>query len=297
MDHISVTYKSLKVQNPNAATLISGDKNSLDERNILALNPDFLQIVSQNTRNNKILTILITDLPGYYHVPQVIPPVPVDIQGHGVPSDHNGVMAVTLSSAFSQHKAESRKVTVRPLPDSLVSKFGAILVHEDWSFLAPGLTSTQLVDSFQNYTTDLIVQTFPEKNITISDRDQPFMTEELKLLRRQRIRAYRKESRSAKYLDLVKRFEVKIKLEAKKYHQKISDEVAQGKRNNSYAALRKLESGQNVTKKCNFTLPSHVDENLSPSQSAERLAEYFLQFHRNLSQFVQTNFHHGLKLS
>ena len=101
------------------------------------------------------------------------------------------------------------------------------------------------------------------------------MTEELKLLRRQRIRAYRKESRSAKYLDLVKRFEVKIKLEAKKYHQKILDEVAQGKRNNSYAALRKLESGQNVTKKCNSTLPSHVDENLSTSQSAERLAEYF----------------------
>ena len=80
------------IEHPKAATFISGDKNNLDERNILALNPMFHQIVSRNTRNNKILTILITDLPGFYHVPQVIPPVPVDVPGHGVPSNHNGVL-------------------------------------------------------------------------------------------------------------------------------------------------------------------------------------------------------------
>ena len=80
IDHISVTYNQLKIQHPDAATLMSGDKNSLDETNIVALNHNFRQIVSQNTRKSKILTILITDLQSYYHTPQVIPPVPVDVQ-------------------------------------------------------------------------------------------------------------------------------------------------------------------------------------------------------------------------
>ena len=54
-------------------------------------------------------------------------------------------------------------------------------------------------------------------------------------------------------------------------------EVAEGKRNNSYKALRKLESGENLGKSANFILPSHSEENLSPLQSAEKLADYFSQ--------------------
>ena len=116
---------------------------------------------------------------------------------------------------------------------------------------------------------------FLRKPYKISEFDQPFITEELKLIRRQRIRAYRKGGRSSKYIEIAEKFDLKIKLEAKKYHQKILNEVSEGKRNNSYSALRKLEYGYNVGPKCNFTLPSHIDSNLTPAQSAERLGEYF----------------------
>ena len=229
----------------------------MDETNILALNPKFHQIVSQNTRKNKILTILITDLPGYYQVPQIIPPVPVDVFGHGVPSDHNGVFVLPITSENSQRKSIARKVQVRPLPESLICKFGSVLVKEDWAFLTPLMTSTKLVGSFENYTRNII-----EKKVTISDRDKPYMTEELKLLR-----CYIKGGRSEKYLSLLKKFELKMKIEAEKYHKKILSEVAEGKRNNTYSALRKLEFGHDhttQTNKSNFTLPSHAEENLSP---------------------------------
>ena len=62
IDHISETYNCLKIQHPSAAIIISGDKNNLDEKHILALNPNFRQTVSENTRKNKILNIVITDL-------------------------------------------------------------------------------------------------------------------------------------------------------------------------------------------------------------------------------------------
>ena len=106
---------------------------------------------------------------------------------------------------------------------------------------------------------------------------------------------YRKQGRSEKYLELLDRFDEKLKLEAKKYHQKILDEVAEGNRNNYYAALRKLENGGNFSKKCNFSLPCHVDENLSPTLSAERLAEYFSSISQEFEPICAENFPHGLR--
>ena len=39
-------------------------------------------------------------------------------------------------------------------------------------------------------------------------------------------------------------------------------EVKDGKRNNAYSALRKLESGDNFYKRGTFTLPGHAEDNL-----------------------------------
>ena len=66
-----------------------------------------------------------------------------------------------------------------------------------------------------------------------------------------------------------------MKIEAEKYRQKIISEVRDGKRNNAYSALRKLESGENVNKRDTFTVPSHAEDSLTPAESAERLAVYF----------------------
>jgi hypothetical protein len=128
IDHISVTYNALKIQHPSAGTIICGDRNSLDERKILALDPNFHQILSQNTRLDNRLYLIITDLKSYYHNPLIIPPVPVDVIGKGVPSDHSGVIALPVTGADSLRKSVARKTKVRPLPDSLISKFGSVIV-------------------------------------------------------------------------------------------------------------------------------------------------------------------------
>ena len=67
-------------------------------------------------------------------------------------------------------------------------------------------------------------------------------------------------------------------------------EVTEGKRNNSYAALRKLEIGNNDGKRSNFTLPSHVDDDLTPAQSAERLADYFCKISQEFEPICVDNF-------
>ena len=275
IDHISVNYNSLKIQHPDAGTLICGDKNSLDEKKILALDPNFKQIVSQNTRKNKILSIIITDLKSYFHEPKIIPPVPVDVPGKGVPSDHSGVIAVPITNRNSQRKSQVTKIDVRPMPESLMMKFGQKLANEDWAMLSSELSSTEMVSKFEDYTSVLVNEVFPQKTVSISDHDKPYMTEELKLLRRQRQRIYRKKGRNPEYLSLKAKFDQKLKSEAMKYEERIKNEVIEGNRSSSYSALRKLGGGGKETGYRSFILPSHAEDGLSYQQSADRLAVYF----------------------
>ena len=296
IDHISITYNSLKVQHPNAGTLICGDKNNLDEKKILALDPNFNQIVTQSTRKNKILSIMITDLQSYFHVPEIIPPVPVDVLGRGVPSDHSGVIAVPITSTSSQRKSQVRKVEVRPLPDSLILKFGEKLANEEWDFFTPQMSPTDLVDAYEKYTSQLISQVFPTKTVTISDKDKPYMTEELKKLRRQRQRVYCKTGRSPKYLNIKSQFDLKLRVEAKKYQERIVAEVLEGKRTSSYSALRKLGVGGKNIGDNSFTLPNHAEEDLSTQQSADRLADYFSKISQEFEPISMQNLPPNIQL-
>ena len=101
------------------------------------------------------------------------------------------------------------------------------------------------------------------------------MTEELKKLKRQIQRIYRKNGRSPKYVDIKAQFDVKLRQAAAKYQEKIEAEVLEGKRNNSYSALRKMGGGGKADGHSSFSLPTHIEEDLSPQQCADRFADYF----------------------
>ena len=87
-----------RTEYPDAATIIAGDKNDLDESGILAFDPSFAQIVSKPTRKDKVLSVIITDLRRFYVEPKIVAPIPVDDPKKGVPSDHNGVPAIPVNN-------------------------------------------------------------------------------------------------------------------------------------------------------------------------------------------------------
>ena len=74
----------------------------------------------------------------------------------------------------------------------------------------------------------MIKEHFPEKTIKITNHDKPYITENLKRLRRRRQRVYQKEGKSEKYIELKNEFDYKLKLEAEKYQDKIQNEITQG---------------------------------------------------------------------
>ena len=114
----------------------------------------------------------------------------------GTPSDHNGVLAVPVNNIESKKRTSKEIKFVRPMPESAINEFRHSIESIDWSLMLNGSSSSEMVEIFQKMTTELQDIHFPLKEISISPYDTPWITEELKVMRRKRQRIYRKHGRS-----------------------------------------------------------------------------------------------------
>ena len=292
IDHMAITINKLKIVHPKASYIIAGDKNDLNENEILAICPSFRQIVLQPTRKSKILTIVITDLHRFFQEPFIIPPVPVDKDANGVPSDHQGVLVLPVSSNATVGKTK-KSISVRPIKQSALDSFGQRIVLEDWGFMDPNSSSSFLVEEFQLHCTSLVEHYFPMKTVQVSSFDQPFFTDRLRALRRQRQREYRRSGKSEKYLKIKNSFDEAFLNEAHKYKDKLIAEVAEGKRGSSYKAIKKLGTGK--VEDVNFQIPSHVESDFSAQESAETIADHFSRISQEFDPIDPSKFSPSLK--
>ena len=104
----------------------------------------------------------------------------------------------------------------------------------------------------------------------------PYFTEQLRTLKRIRLRAYtRHGKRSAEYINAKEAFEAKLVLEATKYREKVTQEVCDGVRGSAYSAICKLGDRPGENGRPEFSLPAYVQQQLTAKQSAEKLADHF----------------------
>ena len=99
--------------------------------------PKCRQIVTKHTyKNRKTLDVILTNMFQLYAQPHIVPAVPPDLPGHGVPSDHDMAVAVPLAGAgVGAVTREYAMKTSRPIPDSQVRQFGQWITQEDWAEL------------------------------------------------------------------------------------------------------------------------------------------------------------------
>ena len=275
LEHITHTVQALRVTYPRAGVIISGDRNNIDMGALLQIDSSIRQAVKKATRGFKILDVILSNLHTYYNEPEIIPPISPDVPGKGAPSDHWGVLAIPHTNSVETKKRSTLRRTIRPMPESLLSIFAEKMQSTDFSEIYLKPNSTQMVEKYQEILQKLVAETFPSKNIKISDQDQPWFTEELRALKRRRMREYVKNGKSARYSELREKFVKKLKDEAEKFKQKIELEVTEGKRGSYYPALRKLGMRPWEDNNPSFQLPEHVENNFSATQSVEKMAEYF----------------------
>ena len=286
---MTLTLQSLRSTFPNAGVIISGDRNDLNIQRLLCIDPSLRQIVQKETRGPNILTVVLTDLAAYYEEPVVVPPIQVDDPSKGVPSDHNGVVVVPRKSAIPVKKLQIAR-TIRPITRSAITNIGQILTNENWQFMDQQLSPTDLTELFEYYTGEILNTFCPEKVIFSRPGANPFVTEEMKVLKRSIMREYEKRGKSEKYKDLKDKFNQKMKKQASLYKEKVLNDVLTGDRACAYSALRRLGArpGENSTN--TFTISSHADQGLKASQSAERIADHFAAISRDYEPVNVRNF-------
>ena len=290
IDHMTLTLQYLRSSFPTAGVLISGDRNDLSIPRLLSTDPSLRQIVQKGTRGPNILTVILTDLEAYYEEPVIVPPILVDDPSKGgVPSDHNGVIVVPRNSAIPVNKLKIAK-TIRPITSSDIINIGQVLTNESWQFMQPNLSSTDLTDIFEYYSGEILNTFCPEKIVFSRPGANPFVTEEMKVIKRSIMREYEKRGKSAKYEQLKAKFEKKMRNQALKYKQKVLEDVKNGDRACAYSALRKLGTWPGDNNPGTFTLPSHLDRNLSTTQSADIIADHFAAISRDYKPIDILNF-------
>ena len=283
---LATTINQLRMEHPDSQVILGADINDMKLNTLLNLDPSLKQIVRgfTNKKKDKTLDVILTDCHHMMQEPTILPPLQVDNGKVGVDSDHQGVQVLPRTNLAWQGANLREKINVRPFPESQRAMFGVQLQNEDWTSMHNELSSTEMVDIMESKTKNMVDVFFPQKSISVGPADLPYFTEELRKLKRIRLRAYNRHGRrSQEYIHAKSVFEAKLQREASKYREKIIKEVQEGKRGSAYSAIRKLGNRPGETGRPEFWLPAYVEQNLSARQSAEKLADHFSQ----ISQTVE----------
>ena len=274
VEHISLTYFSLKAQYPESGFMCGGDKNDLNIKHLLDIDPSFRQIVSLPTYKQSVLDVLITDIGQYYEEPVIRDAVQPDNPTVASPSDHKIAFAKVKSNSSQPVQRIARIRHVRPLPDAAIAKFASWIQHESWEFVYDGVDVSDMVERFNfivNFNLDLFC---PTKQVKTTNLDGKICCAAVRQASRRKNREYSKNGNSTKYKELKKQLKLKLKEATTRFLAKQADLVSS--KNLSWIKHVKTiaaRPGDNPNQ--TFSLPKHVEENLSALQSSNRICKFF----------------------
>ncbi|XP_049340016.1 uncharacterized protein LOC125804732 [Astyanax mexicanus] len=180
-----------KLQNshPDGLFIVAGDFN---HSNLKALLPSFHQHVDFPTRGANLLNCVYTNIPGSYRA---------EPRPHYGYSDHITVM---LIPAYRQliRRAKSEKKQVTTWPPGAISALQDCFEHTDWDMFREAATSydsinlEEYTDSVTGYISKFIEDVTVSKTITTRPNQKPWMTAEVRVLRRSRDKAFKSGDRA-----------------------------------------------------------------------------------------------------
>ena len=130
--------------------MIAGDTNDLKLDPILSLSPNFKQIVRDWTRMDPPAMIdpILTTLSNFYQVPECLDPLDPDPDKNGEKSDHRIVIAKPVNVINNKSGRKTRKVKVRPFPQSGMERMKDWFIDPTWDQVYQAESANE---SFKNY--------------------------------------------------------------------------------------------------------------------------------------------------
>ena len=274
-DHIVTTLQMLKTKFPEAPIILGSDKNSMDIKPLLNAGLRLRKVVDLPTRQGKILSVIIMNVSSLYNAPVIIPPVPCDDPTSGQPSDHSVPVCYPHTDRMKPPVRRYRTVSFRRLPESRIAQFGTWLTSTELK-IEENREPSEHAEELENILMNKLDETCPMQTMKIGPQDKPFITPELKKLKRCKQREYCKNGKSSKYKEMRAKFDLMYKQAAQRFLRNKKEELKNAEPGKAYKILKNLGAQPgDCTDNNSFTLPEHIRENLSAKESADRIAKYF----------------------
>ena len=211
-DHIAESYNLLLAKYGNSLDfIIGGDTNRLKLSPILNLSPSLKQVVTLPTRLDPPVTLdpIITTLQKYYQPPVTKPAIGNDADKNGKPSDHLVVLMLPISVDIVCPARQIRIVEYRPLPHSGINKMGQWIQQQKWKEIYECLDAHEMANKLQNVLIDSLDRFLPMKTIKFCNDDDPWVTEQVKVLDRKCKRDFSNNQKSEKWQKIYSEFKLK----------------------------------------------------------------------------------------
>ena len=217
----------------------------------------------------------------WYQEPDCLAPLAADEGSGDSPSDHLTVIMEPIDVLNNKPARIKREDAVGQMKQSSIDLFGFWIKGQDWKEIFEAKHVDDKTERIQTVLLEKVDEFFPQKLRVISSDDQPFCTEEMKHLKRQKSREYSKHRKSLKWRDLSKKYEKAVKKAKQNFYKKFVKDLKQSKVGQWYSKLKRV---------CSFD--QHKNEpiivesikHLSDKEQAEKIAD---KFSKNSQEFDQ----------
>ena len=278
IEHITINYAALKVKFKNTFFIVGGDRNDLELKKLTNISPSFHTLNTKPTHGIKNIDVIVTDMTHLFGESVIIPNVKTDIpDGHpggGKPSDHPIVYSRPRTNMVKQPEKEVIIKKIRRFNEDQKRLVGKWIQRESWEEVFDSSSSSRMAVKFQEVVFRNLDKICPEEEVRLSKYDSKITSKALQIISRQKLREYTKHGNSQKFKELKKKQQERIKVEATKQLNKQIDKAG-GKGMQWIQEAKRISARPGEDVSPSFTLPGHLDENLTPEQSAERIVAYF----------------------
>ena len=284
LDHISEAYNILCTKYDRGLHFVlAGDTNDLNLDTILSLSPSLVQIVQGWTRMDPpaMLDPIIMTLSHLYQEPLCLDPLDADPDKHGKRSDHRIVISKPINIVENKCSRQTRKIKVRPFPQSGFTKFKEWLIDETWEPVYKAESAHEKARLFQTKLVEKMNEIFPEKERKVQSDDQPWISQKIKKMDRRRKRIYRKERRSIKWKEMDKMFKKEVHSAKANFYKNSVADIKLKKPGQWYSCLKKISSYDQL--KNDQPVVDDISH-LPDEQQAELIAQQFASIQNEYEQ-------------
>ena len=272
INHIIETIHMTRARYSNDVHfIIAGDFNRVPVNEILQSYGGLQQICEVATRQGVALQLVLSDLHTFLHPATALPPLQVDDQAKGKDGDHQALILAPKASKEFKVEREKTVVNSRPMPESKVNDFMKELTEHKWDEVKNETNADLKTEMFHTYIRTLLDKHLPEKRVTMTNLDKPWMNPELKQLLRQVQRERLRNGKNGRFKKLWSKFRRLKRHRIKNQTQEVVEELKTTEPGKWYSKIKKLGGLDRHSRR----LDVQSLRGLTDKECAEEVAESF----------------------